>query len=98
MRKVILIAGLLFITTPLFAGSIKGGYPACISKELFDEIENALIRKDEKTVNYLEQNGCFYLKSGLAYSLISESWGIAQIRVYVGGTSVILWTNIENLK
>ena len=78
--------------------TLKGGYGACISADLFDQFTTVAVNNDEKGINYLLKNGCFVTKKGIEFSLIDRSFtGTAKIRVYSGDEAFILWTNNENL-
>jgi len=78
--------------------TLKGGYVACISAELFDQVTTFSVNKDYKGIDYLMKHGCILTKKGIEFSLIDRSFtGTAKIRVYSNDESFILWTNNENL-
>lgn len=78
--------------------TLKGGYGACISEELFDQFVTLSVQKDEKGINYLLKNGCFITREGVDFSLLDRSFtGVSKIRVYAGNETIILWTYNENL-
>lgn len=81
------------------AATLKGGYPACLTKDLLDQIIDAAINKDERGWKYLLQHGCIIAKAGIEVSVLDEYlWpGKAKVRAYVGDDAVILWTIIENI-
>jgi hypothetical protein len=99
MKKIFLLFLLfLFLSTSVLAAEIKGGYAACLTEELFDQITQAAVRKDERGWNYLIGNGCIIPKSGISVSILKTTWtGKAKVRAYVGNDTIILWTNIENI-
>ena len=99
MRKLFAMGLLaLAITVPATAETTKGGYPACLTKDLFDQITSALVKKDERAFEYLMKNGCLILKAGIQISVLDRTWtGTAKIRAYVGDDAVVLWTNVENI-
>ena len=79
------------------AAHLKGSYPACLTEELLDEFTSAVVNKDERQFNYLLKNGCIIAKSGVPISILDRGWTISKVRVYVGDTSIILWTYNENI-
>ncbi len=77
---------------------LKGGYAACVSEELFDQIISALVRKDDRGYQYLLGHGCIVTKAGIPVSVLDRTWtGTIKIRAYVNNKSVVLWTNTENV-
>lgn len=86
------------VSTSVVADSLKGGYGACISEDLFDQFSSAAVKKDERAFQYLLKNGCIITKAGIQVSVLDTSWGKAKIRAYVGDNAVVLWTNTENIQ
>jgi hypothetical protein len=81
------------------AETLKGGFGACISEDLFDQFVSAAVKKDERGLQYLLQNGCIITKAGIEVSVLDTTWsGKAKVRAYVGNSAMVLWTNIENVK
>jgi hypothetical protein len=100
MRKIlsIIVFGIAILSTSTYASSLKGGYGACVSEELFDQLISASVNKDENSWNYLLKNGCIITKSGIQVSILDSTWtGTTKVRAYVGDTAVVLWTNTENI-
>ncbi len=57
MKKIIITLSLLVLTsTSVQADSLKGGYGACISEDLFDQFTTAAVKKDERAFQYLLKN------------------------------------------
>jgi len=78
--------------------TLKGGYGACVSADLFDQFTTVAVNNDQNGINYLLKNGCFITTKGIEFSLLDRSFtGTAKIRVYKGNETIILWTNNENL-
>ena len=77
--------------------TLKGGYYACTSEALFDEIINARINKDNLAIGHLLSRGCVLTKAGVKMSIIDLGMGTTKIRAYSGSDSVILYTNTENV-
>ncbi len=94
--KTLLILSALASTTAN-AASLKGGYWACVSEDLFDQIGMAAVKKDKNAVKYLMNNGCIVAKAGIPISILDTSWGTAKVRAYVGNQAIVLWTNTENI-
>ena len=99
MNKIIITLALLMsISTPVQSDSLKGGYGACISEDLFDQFTTAAVKKDERAFQYLLKNGCFVTKAGIEISILDVGWtGTTKVRAYVGDTAIVLWTNTENI-
>lgn len=99
MKKIVITLSLLILTsTSVQADSLKGGYGACISKDLFKQFISAAVEKDERAFQYLLKNGCIVTRAGTEISILSVSLlGTAKVRAYVGDTAIILWTNTENI-
>lgn len=92
----ILVAALPFAA---HAESLKGGYAACLTEDLFDQMISAAVDKDETAMRFLLRNGCILTKSGIHVSVLDTTWtGKAKVRAYVGDDAVVLWTNIENVQ
>jgi len=89
----------LAASTSVYAESLKGGYGACLSEDLFDQFTSAAVKKDERAFQYLLKNGCIITKAGIQVSVLDRTWtGTAKVRAYVGDSAVVLWTNIENIQ
>lgn len=87
-----------FLATTVHAATLKGGYGACVSEELFDQLTSAAVAKDEKAWGYLLKNGCIITKSRIDITILDTTWtGTAKVRAYVGEQAVVLWTNVENI-
>lgn len=77
---------------------LKGGYYACTSESLFDEMTSATVQKDNLAIGHLLASGCVLTKSGVRISYIgSSSFAVAKVRAYDGTDTVILYTNFENV-
>jgi hypothetical protein len=77
--------------------TLKGGYMACISEELFDQISLAGAKRDFESIRYLLDNGCLVTKTGLKISVLERGFTTAKIRVISGKNAVVLWTATENI-
>jgi hypothetical protein len=99
MKSIVLaILAILILTTSAYSETTSGGYAACRSKSLFDEFASAVIKEDSNTLLYLLSNGCIIIKPGIPISVLDSSGGTAKIRAYVGDTSLVMWTYIENIQ
>ena len=103
-RKALILAVSSVLAIVLLAPRIshgdetKGGYVACVSKDLFDQAIQAIVNKDNRAWKYLLKNGCVVTKKGIPISVIDWTWtGSAKVRAYLGDRTVILWTNMENI-
>ena len=98
MKILLLCIGLLSLPAYSQPATLKGGFAACVSEELFDQLAEAAVSEDKNAWNYLLGNGCIITKAGLSISVLDTSWtGTAKVRAYVGGQAIVLWTNIENI-
>ena len=91
----------VLLLNPVFAAAetLKGGYGACVSEELFNQLTQTIVRKDEKGMEYLLKNGCVITKAGISVSILDTTWtGMTKVRAYVGDKALILWTNTENIQ
>lgn len=89
----------LFVSTSACAETLKGGYGACVSEDLFDQFTSSMAKKDERAFQYLIKNGCFITKAGVNVSVIDRGWtGVAKVRAYAGDKALVLWTNVENIQ
>ena len=78
--------------------TLKGGYFACVSEALFDEISMAGANQDTLQIGTLLEKGCVLTKAGVRFSYIEGAGlGVAKIRAYTDDGSVILYTNHENV-
>lgn len=101
MKKMALFSlGLMvFVTVGTYAESLKGGYGACLTEDLFDQLTSAAVKKDERAWDYLLKNGCIITKAGIPVSVLDTTWtGRVKVRAYVGDQAIVLWTNIENIQ
>lgn len=96
MKKLIII--LLLASASVSAQTLKGGYGACMSADLFDQFVSAQVKSDERALTYLLSNGCIVTKAGIPITIINVSWGTVKVRAYSGDTSVVVWTNSENIR
>lgn len=98
MGRILIVLLGFVVALPVSAEKLKGGYPACISEESFDEFTNALVNEDERGMRYLvDNNRCIITKSGIDISVLDRGWGVSKVRAYVGDQAIVLWTNSENI-
>lgn len=90
--------GMLFLLiTIVNADTLKGGWPACQTKDLFDEWVTVDVAKDQRGRDHLMNNGCMITGAGLPVTVLEDRWGRAKVRVYVGDDSLVIWTYSENI-
>lgn len=99
LRRSVLIATTLVLFTvadEVWAAQLRGGYYACISKDLLHEINTASDSQKE----WLLRNGCVVTRSGIeVHDLGFDGFAIKKIRVILQGAGpVILWTPMENVQ
>lgn len=100
MKKLILTTILILSANAAMAAKTVGDYPACISKDYFDQMTQALVDKDENGFNYLLSNvKCIITKPNIPVSVLNSGFGWKHVRAYSdGGVAIELWTNSENIK
>lgn len=105
MKKVILGLCLIAATATMAqaalaqAATLKGGYGACVTEELFSEMVSAAVADDQRALEYLLDNGCLIPRAGINITLLDTTWtGTAKVKAYVGDNSIVLWTNRENVQ
>lgn len=98
VASVAVVLGLL--AGPAAAAQLKGGYFACVSEASWKELTQAVARNDRRGADYLVNQGqCVVTKAGLPVSVLHTTWtGTAKVRVYLGDTAVVVWTNTENVQ
>ncbi len=101
MRKIsIIFIFLIMASANIRAETLKGGYGACISEDLFDQLTSAMVSNDNNELNYLLENGCIVTKPGINVTVLDISLlsGVSKVRAHIGNNAVILWTNSENIE
>nr|BDD48220.1 hypothetical protein 3 [bacterium] len=100
MHRVKLFLGTVVLaisTSAASAATIKGAYAGCLTPDLLDEFITAASNKDLRQINALLGQGCFNIE-GREYSVIDRGFMTSKIRVYVGGSSLKLYTVSEALR
>ena len=77
--------------------TLKGGYFACTSEALFDEIITASVSKNNLAISHLLSKGCVLTKKGVNVLVIDLGFGTSKIRAFIDNDSIILYTNTENI-
>lgn len=96
-KKITIILFLLFAPALSHAESLGSGF-ACVSEDLFDQLTTAAVKRDQSAINYLMSKGCIATRSGITVSVLDRTWtGVAKVRAYVNGQTIVLWTNTENI-
>lgn len=100
MKKLLLTMTFILAANTAVAASTVGDYPACISKDYFDQMTQALVSKDENGFNYLISNvKCIVTKPDIPVSVLDSGFGWKHVRAYSNnGVAIELWTNSENIK
>jgi hypothetical protein len=101
MKKIIMtLLFLIIFQTVVVAETLKGGYPACVSEELWVELVRASTTKDKHAQDYLFQNGCITTKGGFPITILERGYKKSiKVRVYLDdGDAIILWTHMNNVK
>lgn len=100
--SVIILALILMVVSVQIAsaarsGVITGAYVGCTSKDYLSEFIGYSIEQDWDGMNALLNRVCFNL-NGQRYSLIDAGFLTSKVRVYAGGSSIILWVTSEAVR
>lgn len=76
---------------------IRGDYFGCVTRETLDEFIGAAVKNDYRHMQALSGSFCTALR-GREYSIVDRGWMQSQIRVYVEGGSLLLWTVSEAIR
>jgi hypothetical protein len=95
--RIVVAAGLACVAGAANGETLAGGHFACLSEELYDQMVNAVVKKDKPAIEWLQKNGCLIPKAGIQVSVLEQSWGTVKVRAYVGDQAVELWTAMENI-
>ena len=100
------ISGLLLVSHGALANwsqqlpqKLKGGYPACVTPDLFGEIGQAITSNDNERIKYLLRHGCVVTRVGVRFELLGINFwsGAARIRLNLESRDLEVWTNIANV-
>lgn len=82
------------------ADTLKGGYPACVTEDLFNRISAAAAQHDYQVMEFLLQSGCFNTLKGQRVTLLdTKVWsGSARISIQGETRAFILWTDAGNIQ
>ena len=96
MTRIILAASCFvsFVAIAANADTINGDYVGCLTKSLLDEFVRAAGNKDYRQMQALLGTTCVPI-NGREYSVVDRGIVKSKIRVYAGGSSVLLWTVTE---
>ena len=105
MKKIIGLFCMMMIGVvsikPIFADSLKGGFPVCVTKETYEQFVKAYREENKKEYQYLlEKNFCFLLPAGLELTVLDRSLlsHAARVRIFLGDEAMIFWTHTKNIK
>lgn len=94
-----LLLGCFAVSTFVHSASFKDGYGACLSEDQLDQLTNALIKKDQRSFDYLLNNGCIVTKADIPITVLDRTWsGTVKVRAYFGNQSIEMWTVMENVE
>lgn len=92
------IASILVLSAGIAtAKTISGAYVGCLTETALDEFTNAAVNEDYRQMQALTGTVCASIE-GREFSVVDRGWMTSQIRVYVDGSSVLLWTVSEAIK
>jgi len=99
MKKVIFIVLFGLISTQAYAlpGTTKGGYVACTTEKLLDDIVSFVTAKDKDSFEaYVNANKCIILKKGLNVT-VTDSPGVFGSKAGFVFKGIKLWAQREAL-
>ena len=79
-------------------GTIQKPYAGCLTEAALDEAVGAAVKNDTRQLQALLVSGLCYDLMGRDYSIVETSLTTARVRVYAGGSSVVLWTLREAVR
>jgi hypothetical protein len=100
MKKIFFFCLLIFLYFDLLAANtLRGGYPGCVTKKLYEQFMTAYMQSQTSECEYLLKNGCFFPPAGLKISILEQSalTARAKVRVFLQQDAVILWTHYKNI-
>ena len=92
--RCVFVAVLLAVSTNAFALKTHENYVGCLSEETLDEFITAAVEKDMRHMEALLGVVCLSIK-GVDFSIIDRGWLTSKIRVYAGGSSLVLYVPAE---
>lgn len=102
MRKILFFCALIILyTLPVFGASLAGGYPVCVTKELYQLfLKNCILQENEKDCQFLLNAGCFILPEKTEVTVLEQSaWTMnAKVRISTEYGIIIGWTHVKNIK
>ena len=92
-RTALLVITLL-LSSNVMAEVTNGKFPLCFTFSDLNEIWSGLSKQDDMQVQSLvKQERCFYLKAGIKLSVIKRIGVVYKVRVYVGESSLEMYTS-----
>ena len=96
MKKIFLFFLLILFSYSVFAVTIKGHWPICLTRDLYDQIMKS---ETDQEYQYLLKNGCLVPQSGLKITVLERDLsGRAKIRIFFGEEALIGWTYFKNIQ
>lgn len=97
--KAVAFAALAVCGTAVNAESLKDGYVGCLTEDYLDEFTQALVKKDERGMNYLmAKQVCVPTSSKFPISVTDFGFMTTKYRVYVGNDAVELYSPSEAIQ
>lgn len=103
MKTLIALAAVILaaaVAPQTAADTLKGGYPACVTEDLFNRISAAAAQHDYQVMQFLLQSGCFVTLEGQRVTLLdTKVWsGSARISIQGETRAYTLWTDAGNIQ
>lgn len=102
MRSMLAVAAIMaaiFVSSPVYAVTLKPGSPACLTEDLYSQLGVAVSQNDMDALNWLGSHGCTVSDKPLHVTVLEmKDWGsLAHVRAYRGKVAVEVWTPRESL-
>ena|SRR3990167_8579872 len=83
------------VATDASAGVFKKGAIACFTSDALDEATQAGVNNDRRQFAELFKTNQCIVADGLEFSIVKLHWTVAEVRIYLGDVSGVLWTHAE---
>lgn len=96
--KAVAFAALAVCGTAVNAESMKDDYVGCVSEEALDQFTQALVKKDQRGMDYLLSTRCVPTSSKFPISVIDYGVMTTKYRVYIGSEAIELYSPTEAIQ
>lgn len=100
MRSMLLLLPMIatLTATPLVAAQkINGPAVACLTEERLSEVHGAIARDDLRQAEAIIATDQCFILDGQEFSVVDRGFFTSEIRVYIGGTSGLVFISTESI-